>query len=96
MPTRLVQDRGPASKDSSEKIVFEGAVEGTCTTAAIDQTVESLGLDKCDFIKMDIEGAELDALKGAEKTIRKFRPKLAICSYHGVDDFRSIPPYHDT
>lgn len=89
-------DRGPASNVSSEKIACEGAVEGTCTTATIDQTIENLGLNKVDFIKMDIEGAELPSLKGAEKTLRKFRPKLAICLYHGIDDFRSIPRYLDS
>lgn len=89
-------DRGPASNVSPEKIASQGIANGTCTTATIDETVASLGLDKCDFIKMDIEGAEFSALKGAEKTIRRFRPKLAICLYHGVDDFRSIPRYLDS
>ncbi|MBN9601532.1 MAG: FkbM family methyltransferase [Afipia felis] len=89
-------DRGPASNVSSEKIACEGAVEGMCTTATIDQTVEKLGLDKIDFIKMDIEGAELASLKGAEKTLRRFKPKLAICLYHGINDFRSIPRYIDS
>lgn len=43
------------------------------------------------FLKMDIEGAEYDALKGAERTIRERRPKLAICVYHGYDDIWRIP-----
>lgn len=38
------------------------------------------------FIKMDIEGAEYDALLGAEQTIRKYRPAMAISVYHKVDD----------
>ncbi|MBP5617240.1 MAG: FkbM family methyltransferase [Elusimicrobiaceae bacterium] len=43
------------------------------------------------FLKMDIEGAELNALKGAEQTIRKQRPKLAICIYHSNQDMLEIP-----
>ncbi len=40
---------------------------------------------------MDIEGAELEALKGAERTIRQHRPQLAICVYHSLPDVWEIP-----
>lgn len=43
------------------------------------------------FLKMDIEGAELNALKGAEKTIRKNCPTLAISIYHSDQDLLQIP-----
>jgi FkbM family methyltransferase len=43
------------------------------------------------FIKMDIEGAEIDALKGASRHIRENTPILAISCYHRQDDLWSIP-----
>ena len=42
---------------------------------------------------MDIEGAELPALRGATSVLQKFRPKLAISLYHSMDDFVDIPKY---
>lgn len=43
------------------------------------------------FIKMDVEGAELDSIKGAETIITRLKPKLAICIYHRPMDFYLIP-----
>jgi len=64
-------------------------------TLSIDDLVEREALAKVDFIKMDIEGAELRALKGAERTMRAFRPTLAISAYHREEDLVDIPAYID-
>ena len=66
------------------------ALEGV-QVLPLDEIVEQLGLERVDFIKMDIEGSERPALRGARKTISQFKPKMAICSYHEVDDQKVIP-----
>lgn len=59
------------------------------------ETIDRFFTDRVDFIKMDIEGAELRALVGGEETIRKHRPRLAICIYHDISHFASIPAWID-
>ena len=68
--------------------IDEGTVEVACTT--IDNTLNG---NRCDFIKMDIEGAEWEALHGAKDTIQRYHPKLAISIYHRDDDMVRIPEY---
>lgn len=52
-----------------------------------------VGDTKVGFIKMDIEGAELDALHGAAKTILRDKPMLAVCVYHKCGDVLAIMDY---
>ncbi|MCH1948748.1 FkbM family methyltransferase [Enterocloster sp. OA13] len=58
---------------------------------SIDEDVKSGKISKITFIKMDIEGAEFDALKGVEKVIKEQSPKLGISVYHKRDDIFKIP-----
>ena len=60
-------------------------------SAAIDDLVRKRTMESVDFIKLDIEGSELACLKGAQESIRRFKPKLAIASYHRVEDFWELP-----
>ena len=66
-------------------------------STTIDKYIEENNIEKIDFIKMDVEGAELSILKGAKNTIKKYRPHLAIAIYHGGDlfmeDFYTVPLY---
>jgi FkbM family methyltransferase len=57
----------------------------------IDKIVAELALPRVDFIKMDIEGAERNALAGARETLGKYQPRMAIAAYHQPDDFTSLP-----
>lgn len=61
----------------------------------IDKFVEENNIEKIDYIKMDVEGEEKNILEGALKTIKKFKPHLAIAIYHGgklfMEDFYDIP-----
>lgn len=59
-----------------------------------DKTVDLMALDDLDIaptlIKLDIEGAEVPALRGAARTIAQHKPKLAICAYHKADDLMTL------
>jgi len=65
----------------------ERSIDVQLTT--IDAVVERLGLERVDFIKLDIENAEARALRGATETLRRFRPRLAVA----VENAADIPAY---
>ncbi len=54
-------------------------------------SIDNLVKEKIDFIKLDIEGAEQDAIDGAKESIKKYKPVLAICIYHKAEDWYKIP-----
>jgi len=63
----------------------------TVSCTSIDDFVKNHNLARVDMIKMDIEGYELNGLRGAVETLKKFKPKLAISVYHGGEDLAAIP-----
>ncbi len=84
------KDNGPGSRIESNPFKEQ---TGSTTTISVDEIVKEKNITKLDFIKMDIEGTEPRALEGALETIRKFRPKLAIATYHSMEDFVNIPTW---
>ena len=103
----VVHPAGVGGKTEEKSfVVLTNNLEGgyvsniTSQEASITETIRILSLDEANinvrgklFIKMDIEGAELDALKGGRKLIYENRPYLAICLYHRKNDIIDIPLY---
>ena len=73
------------SRKEAEKRNFEGVQE--IETVALDDVLEG---KRVTFIKMDIEGAEYEALLGARKLIAENRPRMAISVYHKFEDFITL------
>jgi FkbM family methyltransferase len=84
------KDNGPASQVCLEKFP-EADIE--THTLTIDDFVIKNRVRQIDYIKMDIEGAEINVLRGATQVIKTFRPKLAISLYHSLIDFVTIPRF---
>lgn len=80
----LLRFEGGGGRGSS---VSEGGA-AVVPTVALD---EILGEEKVTFIKMNIEGAELEALQGARKAISRWAPRLAISVYHRPSDLWQVP-----
>jgi FkbM family methyltransferase len=69
----------------------DGAGYVEVKTRPIDAMVAEAGLARVDFIKMDIEGAEREALKGAARTLAQWKPRLMLDAYHRPDDPQVLP-----
>lgn len=82
-------------KEKGDAVDGEGHI--TCKQNATCQ-IEVVKLDdvikeQVTYIKMDVEGSELEVLKGAEKLINTYHPKLAISIYHKIEDIVEIPEF---
>jgi FkbM family methyltransferase len=69
---------------------YKGMERVQVQAISLDEFVRQNHLDRVDFIKADIEGAERNMLQGAKEVLKKFAPKLSICTYHRPDDPRVI------
>lgn len=65
-------------------------VHGAVPLARLDDLVINGRIPKVDFIKLDVEGSELAAMRGAAASLHRFKPKLALSLYHNPDDYFEI------
>jgi len=84
--SRAAQLRFSAGLGVGSRISEEGTEVTQCV--ALDDCV---GRFRPTLVKMDIEGGEYDALMGAVRTIKEYRPGLTVCLYHRPDDLWRIP-----
>lgn len=81
----------------SKKLVFSNKAGRQSTIASEGEEIESVTVDELfdnktvTYIKMDVEGAEKEAIKGAERTLKNQKPKLNIALYHKSRDLFEIP-----
>lgn len=93
-----IEGSGPATQVHvlNDKAPAAANLDRQFLATTIDDTVKRLKLNRVDHIKMDIEGSEMSALRGARDTIKTFRPNLAICVYHNLTDFFEVPQFLDS
>lgn len=86
-----VWDRTEVLRFDAERGSMSGVSDDGKISIEVDRLDNYLQDQKITFIKMNIEGSELKALIGAEKTIKSNDPKLAISVYHKPEDLVEIP-----
>jgi FkbM family methyltransferase len=79
----LADGLGKESRLSLPEETIGGAAK--VEVSSMDRELERQGINRVDFVKADIEGAELEFLKGAEKTLPRSEAHVAIASYHILD-----------
>jgi len=93
----VVYDKGVWDRETeldlrADSVVMDKKVPSVrVPVTTIDNIVAELQLPAVDFIKMDIEGAEKNALRGGRATLMKFSPTMAISAEHLPDDPQAIP-----
>lgn len=85
--------------NKKEDLLFVEAEAGSHIAEVGNSVVKGVTLDeiikdeKVTYIKLDVEGSELKALEGTKNTIKKNKPRLAICIYHKPEDILELPLY---
>lgn len=93
MPNITALNMGACSK--KDTLIFSADAGRNSKLSSEGTSIEVTDVDSLNlaptFIKMDIEGSEMRALEGAEKTIKTYTPKLYVCAYHRNEDLFALP-----
>jgi FkbM family methyltransferase len=89
---RVLRFKSSANLDVASEAMITDDGDTMIEVVKIDDAVLNL-TDPVTMIKMDVEGYELSALKGARETIVRDKPVLAVCVYHKRQDLFTIPQY---
>jgi FkbM family methyltransferase len=88
----LLLKRDPHNSAADSFVMLADGTPGVqAPLTTVDKVVAELKLERVDYIKMDIEGAETRALAGSRETIAKFHPRLSIATEHSPEDGVKIP-----
>ena len=95
-----LENFGLSDKESSEKYFHIDTASRknpngnlTANFIDLDTYVAKKNLPRVDYIKLDIEGAELEMLHGAAETITRCKPKMAVSAYHKLEDLWTLATY---
>lgn len=72
-------------------VTDDGGGDRAVSTITLDDFVVERGLERVDLVKMDIEGSEQRALAGAQRSLARFAPRLAVAAYHTREDLVRLP-----
>ena len=75
------------SNPGGHHVIEQGSTGVEVSATSMDRVCEQLQLTQLDYVKMDIEGAEVHALEGARRIIQKFHPRLCVATEHTDDMF---------
>ncbi len=87
---RLTLHLSTTGDSHSVAIAQDSGRDQIIEVTTLDDLAKSLRLPRVDFVKLDIEGGELNALRGARQVLRQWNPRLAVSSYHKKGDPAAI------
>lgn len=90
LPVALGATSGLANLELVQERLYESRVASTGTEIQMMSLDDIIGQEQAGFIKMDIEGAEMDAIRGGSQTIATHKPRLAIAVYHDLENAQQV------